>query len=110
MLNRIEQNSTSEILAKSSAIQRLSDSYQSNPIDDRKNFLIDESNISTNAIQKWERELDVKKFTHLVTSDPDDKSAEELVTRQIFEGKISFDDEELQGLFSNKKFLEDVMM
>lgn len=110
MLNGIDQNTTSEILSRSSAIQRLSDGYQTNPIDDRKNYLIDESSISTNAIQKWERELDVKKFTHLVTSDPDDNSAEELVTKQIFEGKISFDDDELQGLFTNKKFLNDVMM
>lgn len=110
MLNGVNQNSASEILTKSTAIQRLSDSYQSNPIDDRKNYLIDESSISTNAIQKWERELDVNKFTHLVTSDPDDNSAEELVIKQIFEGKISFDDSDLQGLFSNKKFLEDVMM
>ena len=111
MLNGINQNTSSEILTGSSAVERLQNGLASNPYANDKNFLIDETNISSKAINLWEKELDAKRFTHLVTENPQDDWAEKLVQKKVLEGKFSINDaDDLYNLLNNKNFLKDVMM
>jgi hypothetical protein len=111
MLNGINQNTSSEILTGSSAVERLQNGLATNPYQNDRNFLIDETNISSTAINLWEKELDAKRFTHLVTSNPEDDWAERLVQENVLKGKFSIDDtEDLYNLLSNDNFLKDVMM
>lgn len=111
MLNGINQNTSSEILTGSSAVERMQNGLATNPYKNDRNFLIDETNISSTAINLWEKELDAKRFTHLVTSNPEDDWAERLVQENVLKGKFSIDDtEDLYNLLNNDNFLKDVMM
>lgn len=111
MLGKIGPNDQNkEILTQQAGVEKVQNGLKNNPyanID--KGLLIDETNISDEAMNLWERELDVKKFAKLAMSDPDDKSADELVIAQVLDGSLSIDDEEgLFALLSNDKFLNDI--
>lgn len=108
MLGRIGQNDqNSEILTQGSNVEKVQNGLKGNPyanID--KNLLIDETNISDDAMKLWERENDIKKFTKLALSDPEDNSAEKLVKDA---GAEFIDDKEaFYNLIKNQKFLEDI--
>lgn len=76
-----------------------------------RNLLIDETAISNEAVNLYEKEQDVKQFTSLVTSNPEDLSHEEIVAG-LFNKGISdpFSDEVLTELSGNKKLLEDLSL
>ena len=113
MLERIGQKEQNkEILTQGAALEKVQ-AAKSGPysaID--KGLLIDESNISKDAIALWERENDVRRFVKFVLPNPEeDKSAEELVRKQGLERVLSVDDDEtLFELLSNEKFLEDLKL
>ena len=68
-----------------------------------KNLLVDESDISKEALKMYERDLDIKRFSALAMSDPEDLSHNVLVVNDE-----SFDSKIIEGIFNNKMFLKDL--
>ena len=76
-----------------------------------KNLLIDETAISDQAIQMYQKEQDVSKFTKLVMSDPEDLSHEDIIAGLFDKGGIDpFSDEVLSELSTNNNLLKDLGM
>ncbi len=108
MLDRIS-NERNEAVSQSSIskISSLGTSGVYGGKDD--NLFVDESNISDAAIKLYERERDVQKFTNLVLSDADDKSADAIVISKALNGEISIDDDDaIFSLLSNEDFLNEI--
>ena len=80
----------------------------SNPIDN-SNFLIDSSDISNKAMKMFEREEDIKKFTRLAISDPENTSENERMQELFKKGIVDvFEDSTIASLSSNKSLLDDL--
>lgn len=74
-----------------------------------KNLLIDELDISDNAIKLYQKDIDIKNFAKLALSDPEDTTHNQLVASQMENGVIQFNDNDLvESLFNNSKFLKDL--
>lgn len=72
-------------------------------------LLIDESYLSNEAMTKYERECDIKRFTSLAMSDSDDMSHEEIINELFSKGVLDpFSDEAVSNLVNNNKFLEEL--
>ncbi len=108
MLDKI-QNSNSESINQSQNLDRIRGLGQTNPFEESDNrFFIDESQISNEALEKYQREEDVKTFSKILL-DTDEKQANELVLKQAFEGNFSIDDTDfLSKLLDNEEFLNDI--
>lgn len=75
-----------------------------------KNLLIDETNISNEAMDMYQRDLDIKRFSALAMSDPEDLSHNLLVAQNVFGAQdTSFDNKIFEGIFNNKVFLKDLL-
>ncbi len=75
-----------------------------------KTLLIDESNISKEAIKLYQRDLEVKKFTNLALSDPEDTSHNKLVMEKVFQADDGeFSEKVIEGMFNNRNFLKDLL-
>ena len=72
-----------------------------------KSLLIDETAISNEAINLYQKEQDVKQFNNLALSDPQDLSHEEIISN-LFQKGDPFSDEVLQELSGNQKLLNDL--
>ena len=109
MLDRI-QNNSSEIISQSQNLDKIRGLGVSNPFEESdKGFFVDESLISNTAMEKYQRELDIANFSKIFAQ-TDEKEANELVLKDIFEGKYSIDDTDfLAELLNNEKFLNDVI-
>lgn len=109
MLDKILGNN-SEIINQSQSLDRISQIGVTNPFEENKdNFFIDESSISTAALEKYQREIDVKTFSEILRQ-TDEKAANDLVLQQAFEGILSIDDTDfLSELIDNKDFLNDII-
>lgn len=82
-----------------------------NPInvdfDHRKNIFLDK--LTQNAVKLYEHECDIKNFSKLVLSDPENKSHEKIVNELFSSGVIDLtEDEKLAELSDNKRFLRDL--
>lgn len=108
MLDRI-LGTNSEIINQSQSLDRISGLGVTNPFEESKDkFFIDESNISTAAFEKYQREIDVKNFSEILMQ-TDEKAANELVLKQAFEGLFSIDDTDfLSELLDNEELLNDI--
>ena len=108
MLDKILANN-SEIIDQSQSLDRIKGLGVSNPYEvDKNKFFIDESSISTTALEKYQKELDVKKFSDILFQ-TDEKAANELVLQQAFEGIFSIDETDfLSELLDNKDLLNDI--
>lgn len=74
-----------------------------------KNLLVDQLDISNDAMKLYEKDLDIKKFAQLALSDPEDLTHNKKVASQIESGEIEFDDKEIiDRLFNNPKFFSDL--
>ena len=99
----VQQESLNSILGTSTANKN----NNTNNVD--SNFLIDSSDISNRALQMYEHELDVKKFTELATSDPENTSHNELVEELFTKGVVDvFEDSTIAALSTNKSLLDDL--
>ena len=116
MLNNIDNNSNNiglnSQLVRQDSLNRIlgtgTGKNHTNPIDN-SNFLIDSSDISNRAIKMYERELDVKKFTELATSDPENTSHNKMVEELFSKGVIDvFEDSAIDALVNNKSLLNDL--
>lgn len=89
-------------------------SLMSNPIRNPysnidKGLLIDETAISGEAMNLYQREQDVKQFTQLAMSDPGDTSHEALVSGLFSRGVTDvFSDATVESLAKNQKLVEDI--
>ncbi len=107
MLDKITNNN-SESITQSQSLDRIKE-VATNPFESVENgYFVDESDISSAALQKYQREVDVKKFSEIL-KETDQKAADELVMQQAFEGSLSIENDEfLSELLNNEDFLNDI--
>lgn len=76
-----------------------------------KNILVDETALSDEAINLYQKEQDVKKFNSIAMSDPNDLSHEEIIAN-LFDKGVSdpFSEETLTSLASNQKLLDELSL
>ena len=110
MLNRLSgQDLINKNLLQSNNIEKLSIGTRNPYADIDKNLLIDEANISNEAMSLYQRDLDIKKFTTLAMSDIDDLSHNNLVAQNVFNKMDSnFENTIIEGIFNSKTFLDDL--
>lgn len=76
-----------------------------------KNLFIDETSISDDAINLYQHEQDVKQFTNLAMSNPEDLSHNDIIDGLFNSGASDlFSDESLEKLSGNQKLLDDISM
>ncbi len=110
MLNRLSgQDLINKNFIQNTNIEKIS-SDKKNPYSDvDKNLLIDETSISSEAFNLYQKDLDIRKFTALALSDPDNLSHNSLVLQNVFEVPDNdFENTLIEGIFSNKTFLKDL--
>lgn len=72
-------------------------------------FLLDSSDISNTAMKMYERELDIRNFTQLATSNPENESHNKLVEKLFANGIVDvFEDDTIASLAGNKSLLNDL--
>lgn len=66
--------------------------------------------LSEHAIDLYVKKTDLKKFTKLALSDPEDKSHNELIEKLLRKNEIidPLDEKNLEGLIGNDNFLRDL--
>ena len=105
--------SSQELAGKNTIAQaeQINPNAKKNPYADvDKNLLIDETNISNEAFTLYQKDLDIKKFTKLALSDPDDTSHNVLVADKVFNARDDrFDDKVVEDIFNNRMFLKDLL-
>lgn len=108
MLDKIHSNAADSI-EQSQNLDRIKGYGVTNPFLDDNDYFIDESYISNEALQKYQREIDVKDFSKILI-DLEQSLSDNLVIQQAFEGKFSIDNDEfLSELLNSKEFLNDLM-
>lgn len=108
MLDKILGNN-SESVTQSQNLDRIKEIGATNPYEKASSkYFVDESEISFEALKKYEHELDVKKFSEILMQ-TDEKQALEQVLQGVFDGSISIDNDEfLSELLTNEEFLNDI--
>ena len=117
MLGNIDNNSNNNILGNKLVQQDSLNNIlgtglsrrNSNNVVDNSNFLIDSSDISNKAMQMYQRELDIKNFTQLVISNPENTSHEKLMEELFSKGVVDvFEDSTVASLSTNKSLIDDL--
>ena len=109
MLNGINTFLQNEV-GQNSAVSSLMTNPINNPYQNMdRSLLIDESAISNQAVSLYQRDLDVRSFTKLAMSNPENTSADNIV-EGLFDKGISdpYSDNAVTELVSNTRFLEDL--
>ena len=108
MLDKI-QNNGSESIVQSQNLDRIKGSGTTNPFEEDDNkFFIDESNISSTAMEKYQREIDIKTFSEILKQ-TDQKEADNMVLQQAFGGDLSIENNDfLSELLNSEEFLNDI--
>jgi len=76
-----------------------------------KNLLVDETAISSEAVDLYECEQDIKKFNTLAMSDPSDLSHEEIIANLFSKGVLDpLADNIISQLSENKNLLNDLSL
>lgn len=74
-----------------------------------KSLLIDETAISNQAINLYQKEQDIKQFANLAMSDPEDMSHEEILANLFDKGVVDpFSDDVFGALSQNQKLWNDL--
>ncbi len=110
MLNKLSaQDLTNKGLMQSSNIERVNFDKKNPYAAIDKKLLIDESSISGEAMNLYQKDLDIKKFTSLALSDPDNLSHNSLVAENVFALQDDdFENKIIEGIFNNRNFLNDL--
>lgn len=70
---------------------------------------VDTTEISSNAMELFQRELDIKKFTKIATSDTEDTSHIDRVKKLFEEGVTDvYEDDVISSLVTNQKLWDDL--
>ncbi len=111
MLNGISaQELANKNLVQETDIEKIQNKNKNPYAEIDKTLLIDESNISKEAIKLYQRDLEVKKFTNLALSDPEDTSHNKLVMEKVFQADDGeFSEKVIEGMFNNRNFLKDLL-
>ena len=111
MLNGISaQELANKNLVQETDIEKIQNKNKNPYAEIDKTLLIDESNISKEAIKLYQRDLEVKKFTNLAMSDPEDTSHNKLVMEKVFQADDGeFSEKVIEGMFNNRNFLKDLL-
>ncbi len=116
MLNNIQNNTSNEIaqnaadLIAASKTQSLEaiGKNDSSKYDDYNKYFIDQSDISNTALEKYQKEEDIKTFSKLLLQ-TDEKEAVSRVLDEVFNQKYEIENDEfLNNLLTNKDFLNDI--
>ena len=109
MLDKI-QNTASEALAQSQSLDRIKEiDSSSRNIEEQEDYFVDECEISSDALSKYQHEQDVKRFSDILIQ-TDEAQATDLVLKQAFDGTISIDNDDfLAELLSSDEFLNDII-
>lgn len=76
---------------------------------DNKNYLIDETAISDEAVNLYQKEQDIKQFNNLAMSNPEDLSHEEIISQLFGQGVPDlFSNETFNELANNQNLLNDL--
>ena len=110
MLNRLSgQDLINKNLIQNSNVEKLSTDKKNPYSDVDKNLLIDETNISNEALNLYQRDLDIRKFTSLAMSNPENLSHNSLVLQNVFGVQDdAFENTLIEGIFNNNTFLKDL--
>ena len=74
-----------------------------------KNPYVDKTEISANAMQLFQRDLDIKKFAKLASENPEDLSYMEKIQELFADGVVDpFEDDVLSELVTNSKLWDDL--
>ncbi|HNW25794.1 MAG TPA: hypothetical protein PLG15_06695 [Candidatus Gastranaerophilaceae bacterium] len=112
MLNEVKnaEDILNSQIGKKSEVSKL----HTNPIKNAymsidKGFLIDETAISNEAVSMYEKEQDIRTFTKLAMSDPNDFSHDAIISK-LFAGGVEdpLSDEAMEKLSSNERLLKDL--
>ncbi len=109
MLDRIQNNGLDNV-AQGHNLEKVSSVGSTNPFEkeELKNYLIDESDISTTAMEKYQKELDIQKFSDILKK-MDEKEANNLVLKNVFEGVFTMESSDIfSSLSSNENFLNEI--
>lgn len=110
MLNRLSsQELINKNLVQSSEVDKTTLGKKNPYSDIDKNLLVDIYDISNDAIQLYQKDLDIRKFTSLAMSDLDNTDYNSLVVQNVFSSDDDYNNKILEGLFSNKSFLQDLL-
>ncbi len=70
---------------------------------------VDRTEISSNAMELFQKDLDIKKFTKIASSDPEDTSHLAKMQEIFKEGVVDvFEDDVLSSLVTNQKLWDDL--
>jgi len=112
MLNSVNLNNelNSSSLDNSISVSGVATNPINNPYKNLdKNLLIDETAISDEAINMYQKEQDVNQFSNLAMSDPNDLSHEDIIAGLFSKGVSDpLSDEMAQELSGNQKLLGDL--
>lgn len=110
MLNRLSgQDLINKNLIQGNNLEKLSLGNKNPYSDIDKNLLIDETNISNEAMSLYQRDLDIRKFASLALSDPENMSHNALVAQNVFNSLDStFENQLIEGILKNNIFLQDL--
>ncbi len=73
------------------------------------NPYVDKTEISSNAMELFQRDLDINKFTKIATSNPEDTSHLEKMKELFNEGVVDvYEDDVLSELVTNSKLWDDL--
>ena len=70
---------------------------------------VDKTEISANAMELFQKDVDIKKFTQILTENPDDNSHLERMQELFNDGVVDvFEDDVLESLVTNSKLWDDL--
>ena len=109
MLDKIQGNQADSI-SQSELLDRIKEVDAKNHyINNDSDFFVDESDISAEAYKKYEREVDVKRFSQILLQ-TDENEANDLVLQKTFEGSIRIDETGiLDDLINSSELLNEIL-
>lgn len=110
MLNSVNNDLNSNSLDNKISVQGVATNPINNPYKNiDRNLLIDETAISDEAVNMYQKELDINQFNKLAMSDPEDLSHTEIIEGLFNNGVSDPLSEEMAGeLSDNPKLLGDL--
>ncbi len=108
MLDKI-QGAQTDVVGQSTSLDRIKElELKSTYSTNESGYIVDESEISDIAYERYNREQDVKKFSKILL-ETDEKEAQDLVLQKTFDGTISIDDDEFMAdLLNNSDLLNEI--
>ena len=110
MLNRLSgQDIINQNTVRSGNVDKIANLSKNPYANSDKNLLIDETNISNEAMVLYQKDLDIRKFTSLAMSNPENTDYNKLVVQNVFNINDSdFENQIIEGIFNNRNFLNDL--